>query len=207
MAMFDIYDKLNPNYIPNNTSEQHDEGYTKLSDVIPCELYDSKQNFLGYGWNFGEQFSITLSVDDVIKVSENSLIFENANEEPNELTPAYILGQKAYNTADARSWTFVGRTNSLYIWVEDEYVIYSTSGTKTIKIQRDLTDQHVELNILNFRREVVYTQLGETGDSDIVLNVDEDMLSILTPGLYYADIKICSDEETRVKSELIFIIS
>ena len=78
--MFDNYDKLNPDYIPNNTTTYLDTEYLTIDSEVPRPMYDIKNNFIGYTWDEGESFDFKMSVDDMITIRRNSLIYEKAGE-------------------------------------------------------------------------------------------------------------------------------
>lgn len=207
MGMFDNYHRLNPDYVPNNTTTYLDAEYLTIDSEVPRPMYDHKNNFIGYTWDEGEFFDFNLSVNDRIAVKENSLIFNNLGEGPDTHTVAEVEGQQAYNTVDAKSWTYVGKTNSLYIWIEDTELTYPVKGDKSITVNTDMTDKHIELGIYNFRWEKVYSQIGKIGNSDIVLQIDEEMSNILRPGVYYVTLKICSEETQTIKSRFMININ
>ena len=207
MGMFDTYDKLNPDYIPNNTTDYKDIYYLTIDSEIPRPMYDIKNNFLGYTWDKGEIFDFNISVDDMITVRENSIIYEHSGEQPDIYTVAEVEGQQAYNIVDCKSWTFSGKTENLYIWVEDTELTYPVNGDKSIMINTDMTDAHIQLDIYNFRWENIHTQNGEIGESDIVLHIDEEISKLLKPGVYYVTLKICSEETQFIKSRFMININ
>ena len=207
MKMFDNYDNLDPEYIPNNISKDTDTNYIILDNTLPRPIYDIKNNFIGYTWDEGEFFDLNISVNDKIKVKENSIIFNCPGEYPDTYTAAEIKGQQAYNTADGKSWTYVGKANDLHIWIEDIDLIYPINGDKIIEINTDMIDNHIELDIYNFRWEKIYSKTGETGKSNIVLQIDEEMSEILKPSVYYVIVKICSEETQYIKSRFMININ
>ena len=204
--MFEKYDSLNPNYIPNNTTDYEYNEYQKITSEIPIPLYDIKNNLIGYSWYRDEMFDFDMSVNDIITVRKNSLIYNKHGEHPDVYTVAEVEGQQAYNTVDARSWTFVGKTENLYIWVEDEELTYPVNGDKSVIINTAMSDSYIELNIYNFKEELIYTQKGETGESSIVLHIDKEMSKILKSGIYNLTLKICSPDRQFVKSKFIINI-
>lgn len=207
MGMFDKYDKLNPDYIPNNTTTYLGTEYLTIDSEVPRPMYDIKNNFIGYTWDEGEFFDFKLSVDDMITVRENSLIYDKPGEGPDLYTIAEMEGQQAYNVVDAKSWTFTGKAENLYIWIEDTELTYPTKGDKSIMINTDMTDAYIQMNIYNFRWENIYSQNGEIGESDIVLHIDNEMSETLKPGVYYVTLKICSEKEHFVKSRFMININ
>lgn len=207
MGMFDKYDNLNPDYIPDNTTTYLDKDYLTIDSDIPRPLYDLEGKFLGYSWDEGEVFEFKMSINDMITIRKNSLIYNKTGEQPDVYTKAEIEGQQAYNTVDAKSWTFTGKTENLYIWVEDTELTYPVNGDKSIMINTDMTNAYIQLDIYDFRWNNVYTQNGNIGKSDIVLNIDDEISKILKPGVYYVTLKICSEEEQFIKSRFIISIN
>lgn len=62
MSIFDRYDNLRPDYIPNNmfsnisTPDTHD-------NTPPRVMYDLKNRFIGYSWYKSEKFDFKISID------------------------------------------------------------------------------------------------------------------------------------------------
>lgn len=207
MSMFDTYDKLNPDYIPDNSTPTPTEEYLTINKVLPRPLYDVRNRFIGYNWNHGEYFDFTLSVNSMITVNNDSLIFEEKEAAPDTYTVGKYEGQKAYNVVDAKSWTYVGRTDSLYIWVEDTELSYPINGDKSIIIYRDMTDKYILVNIFNFRWEQVYCQQSEVNESSIRLTVDDELSKKLVSGIYYCTVKICSEDSCLLKDKFMISIN
>ena len=205
MGMFDTYDRLNPDYIPNNSSDDFIDDYINLDSTLPRPLYDARDRFIGYTWNKDESFDFTLSVNDMISVAKDSIIFDVTGQRPNNHTVAEREGQKAYNIVDAKSWTYIGRAESIYVWIEDDAVIYPIKGDKTITINKDMTDKYIQLDIFNFRWENIHSVKADEGQQIIVLKIDEELNKKLSSGIYYITLKICS--ETSVELNNKFMIS
>ena len=207
MGMFDTYDNLNPDYIPDNSTPTPLEKYITINPKLPKPLYNVKGTFLGYKWNHGEYFDFNISVNSIIKINSMSLIFEKSGEIPDNNTVGEFEGQKAYNIVDAKSWTFVGKTECIYMWVEDDELIYDINGDKCIEINTDMTNKYILLNIFNFRWESIYEQESKIGESSITINVNEEISKKLTPGIYYCTVKICSEDTCQIKNKfMIWII-
>lgn len=207
MGMFDRYDNLSSDYIPDNTTTYLDKEFLTIDSQIPRPMYDINNNFIGYSWDKGELFEFEVSVDDMITVRKNSLLFNNTGEAPDSYTVAETIGQQAYNTVDAKSWTFVGKTDNLYNWIEDDELLYPVNGDKSIIIHTDMTNKYIELSIFNFRQELVYSQQGVLNESSLMLKVDEELSKILNSGIYNVEVKICSDEMDFIKSRYLFSIN
>ena len=207
MGMFDKYDNLNPEYIPDNSSPKDIEDYISINKVLPRTLNDVRGRFIGYSWNYGEFFKFKISVDNMITIKEDSLVYDKTEEKPNESTVGKYEGQKAYNTVDGKSWTYVGKTDMLYIWVEDKELSYPIDGDTSIIIHRDMKDSYVLVEIFNFRWEPIYSQQSEIGESTIFIDVNEELSNKLQTGIYYCTVKICSEESCLLKDKFMISIN
>ena len=207
MSMFENYDNLNEDYIPDNTPYKSSNSFQTLDNTYPKPLYDKNDKFIGYTWNYGEYFTLNLSVNDRLTVSKDSIIFNNHNEKPETYTEAKSVGQKAYNVVDAKSWTFVGHASDVYVWIEDDCLIYPTDGNKVIYINRDMTNKYVQLNIFNFKWEPLLEFKSDIGQSQIQLKMDEAITEQLKPGTYYSTLKIVGEDECKLKDKFTIIIN
>lgn len=204
MSMFEKYDKLNPDYIPDNTSPRPMYTYETLDESIPKVAYNAKGFPIGYEWTHGDEFQLTLSANRNINVAEDSIVYSTKGESPQYSTEGHI-GQQAYNTIDCISWTCVGVSSGHYIWVKDDDFIYALQGTKNITLAPDMTDKSTTLIIYNFRWEPIYT-LAKTGSADICFKVDKDINEQLKPGVYYSILKITSDNSSEVVDKQLLIV-
>jgi len=105
MSMFDKYDNIDPNYIPNNTTPQQ-KPEVVIVDKEPFIAYNIKGNPIGLSWTHGAEFELPYTVKRTITVKEDAIIYNNVDECPTVDTVG-IVGQKAYNTAECISWTCV----------------------------------------------------------------------------------------------------
>ena len=205
--MFDRYNNLNPDYVPNNTTNYTTGEFATIGSEMPRPMYNLKGAIVGYTWNSEEKFDFNISIDDMITIKKNALIFEEHGAAPDTLTIGEVIGQQAYNVVDARSWTFVGKTNAQYIWVEDDELTYPTDGTKSIMIHTDMIGKHIEIDISDFRYQTVYSQVEAEGVSSTVLHVNDDLSNLLKSGIYHVSVKVCSDETTFVKNKFFISIA
>ena len=208
MGMFDKYENIIPDYIPDNTSPTLDDyTFTSIDSDLPRPLINWRGNKIGYTWNNGELFDFNLTVDDMIAIRRDSLVFDKSGEGPDAYTIGEHDGQQAYNTVDAKSWTFIGKSGDLYVWVEDEELLYPVDGEKSIIIHTDMNNKYVQLNIYDFRWQLVHSIKNEIGNPHITLKVDEDISKKLIPGVYYATLNICSDYSKFLKSKFMISIN
>lgn len=207
MGMFDNYDKLNPEYIPDNTSPTPSTSFITIDEVMPRPYYDIKNRLVGYTWNYGEYFKFSLSTDDMIAILNDSIVYNNVGEKPGNFTVGKRVGQQAYNTVDAKSWTYVGKADSLYIWVEDEELTYPTDGDKSIIIHSDMTNRYAQLNIYDFKWNELFEAKSEIGNSKVFIDINEETSEKLKPGIYYCTLKIVGEEDCRLKHKVTLIIN
>ena len=103
MSMFEKYDNIDPNYIPDNTSPRPTYDTEELTKE-PRIAYNIKGNPIGYSWTYGSEFKLKFSANQTFKVPFNSIVYDTANEKPDETTQG-VTGQQAFNTVDCKSWT------------------------------------------------------------------------------------------------------
>ena len=205
MGMFDTYDKLNPNYIPDNSTDKVEQ-YKCIKNELPYKAYDIKGRFVGYKWNYNDRFVFPISVNNTICVDEDALIYINRGEGPDTYTIGTHEGQKAYNTIDSKSWTYCGESDSIYLWVEDDFIIYPVKGEKEITLSTDMNERKIEVIIYNFRWNVVYKQVGDIGASTTYINIDNELNKVLIPGLYYMVINISGEDTSQMFSKYKIIV-
>ena len=204
MSMFDNYDKLSPNYIPNNSSSETNNEYLSIEQTLPRVVYNIKNNPIGLSWTYGERFELKFSAAKTIKVAENSLIYDISGAGPTNTTKG-ISSQQAYNTVDCKSWTCAGISGGFYIWVEDAEVEYLASGTKEITLIPDMQGKILELEIFNFRWDTIYNCKTE-GKVEIALPVDDTIDNVLKPGTYYCIIKLKDETRTMIQDKTMLIV-
>lgn len=207
MGMFERYDNLSPDYIPNNSALRIKGVYTTIENDLPRPLIDIRGNQIGYTWDSGELFNFHFTTKDKITIFKDSIIYEESGKSPDTSTYGKRLGQKAYNTVDAKSWTFIGETESFYIWVEDEELLYPINGNTELFVQCDMSGKYIEVNITDFRGENLLTITSDVGDTDLVMNVNEEFYSIFKSGVYYCKVSIINEDKTLRQTRDKFHIS
>ena len=207
MGMFDKYDNLNPDFIPDNTSPTPSTAFLTIDEMLPRPYRDIKGRLIGYTWNYGEHFKFSLSTDDMIVILNDSIVYNNVGEKPNNFTVGERVGQQAYNTVDAKSWTYVGKSNELYIWVEDDELTYPTDGDRSIIIHSDMTDKHPQLNIYDFKWNSLFEVSSNDGESKVYLDINEKTSEQLKPGVYYCTLKIVGKDSCRLKHKMVLVIN
>ena len=204
MGIFDNYENLNPDYIPDNSSEKPSDERRCLNEKLPRKTFNVKGNFVGYRWSYGDIFDLTFSVNKQIAVYSDSIVYDVSGAFPSTTTVGKI-SQQAYNIVDLKSWTCVGINEDVYIWVEDECVSYPVNGDKYIDFVPNMKNKTLKVELYNFRWESIKT-FTQTGQNEIVVSVDKDTSEELKPGVYYCLVKVQGDEDTAVKQKTMFII-
>ena len=203
MSMFDSYDKLPEDYIPDNIHTAT-TNYVELDTSIPRPVYNIKGELLGYSWMYGEVFEYPLSIDFSINVAEDAIIYDEQGMSP-DITTVGKAGQQAYNLTDCCSWTCTGiDQDEHYLWVKDEWLIYPENGIKEITFTPDLTSKSLVLTVLNFRWENIYSQTFE-GVSEAILSVNEDLNKVMLPATYTIQLSLLSDTGRNIVDKQIRI--
>lgn len=208
MSMFSSYENLPSNYIPNNSSPKEEKQTLRVEKTLPRVAKNVYGTPIGLSWNYGDRFDLKLSLKQKIKVNKDSIIYNKTGETPSTSTCG-VAGKQAYNTRDCKSWTCVGFNDGLFLWIEDDNIIYSSDGTKEIELNPDFSNKNLICEIYNFRWELI-ANYSATGANDISIPVDDDIDKILKPGVYYCLLRSKEGEKentlTRVFRKLMLIV-
>lgn len=197
-SMFDKYLNIDPNYIPNNMDckrPQREIPYNKDNLVA---IIDRFNHIWGYTWSWKDTVSIPITANKTINVPDNSIIVYNSGEYPTSETEGQI-GQKYYNVPDIESWTCKNITvdseenTTEYDWVQDDQLKYVENSNTKITIEPNIEGKHLEVEILNFRRELLYSKSFDEGVASSDLDIDLDMSKDMVPGIYFIRIRLVSD--------------
>ena len=205
MGMFDNYDNLHEDYVPDNRHSNSDRTMEKIDTSKVHKVYNAKGNFVGVSWHRGETVDLEFPLCDRVFVDSDAIIYEGADECPTPLTIGHS-GQKAYNVVDKKSWTCVGISNQHYIWTLDAELLVPADGTKEIIFPRDWTDKSVIFNIYNFRWEEVFAQTVEAADN-VVLPIGAELSESLYEGSYYCVVKLQKEGSSEVITKLMLIVN
>jgi len=143
MQLFDNFDNIPQNYIPNNMFPRIPEIMVALdNDTVKPLFRDGRQ--VGYKWNWGDVIKLPIKNEIHIKVPNGSLTTNTPDEVPTTETVGDFIGQKFYNFKDFRSWTLkeileeeiqpyyegeeqetTGEVVYTYVWEEDPMFTYS----------------------------------------------------------------------------------
>lgn len=205
-SMFESYDNLSSDYIPDNSSSIHDKQLLQLSTEVPRKVYDIKNRFIGYACTAGDTFVLSITVNTTISIDEDSIIYTQKGEYPTETTTASHIGQRAYNIVDCKSWVYFGKINSLYVWAEDDSLTYPSDGNVKITLNRDMSNKNLQLDIFNFRWEHIHSfVVNNTPDIDLVL--DKELSDKLPASVYYCVIKITDEDSSQTIDKFMLIVN
>ena len=201
--MFENYDN------PFPATQEEGEVRYKYSDIPPFPIYNARGQLKGYFWNYGDTLQFSFSPYKVIKVEEDSLIFDRYDEFPSS-SDIGIPGQKAYNTESAKSWTCVGPLGLDEVeWEEDKFLSYPEDGTKEISIRLGANDSNRMLvEVFNFRWEKFHSfeTTGNDITNSITIDIDKELSSKFVPGIYYFIFKTISDLNSEVVNKVLFLV-
>lgn len=203
--MFTNYEDLSSVYVPNN--ERAELENNKVIDLsLPKKEYDNSGKFIGYSWNYGETLTIPYSVNKVIYVEEDALVYDISGVSPS-ISTIGTFGQKAYNTVDRKSWVCKTLDSSKYIWEEQDKFTYPENGKKPVSIKfiQDTSDKFIEFSINNFRREKIYSTTIPCAQ-EVPLVIDSDLSNKLISGIYYCTVAILSASDKYIDGEFIILI-
>lgn len=196
MSMFLNYHNISDNYKPNNLICTFPVGksYTKLDPVQaskPYEEYDSKGNLIGYFWHYGETLNLEFNIDGEITVEDGALILTSKGSIPSPLDGA--LMQRAYNTADKRSWTCTDIVDNTFVWTEDAEFTYDESGKSVYVTAADyMKDKQVDVTLYNFRMEPIHSETFD-GNTKIIFPITTELSKKLVKGIYYCSLTVFND--------------
>ena len=200
MNMFTNYQNIANNYVPNNLvcSFPGGKSYTKLDPVKaskPYEEYNTKGELIGYSWYQGETLNLEFNIDGEIVVESNAIIYAAIGEAPTVTTEG-VVGQRAYNVVDLKSWTCEAVVPEQgYVWVEDDVFDHDRpDATKSVYVSASdyLADKNIELQLLNFRFEPIHTEQFK-GTSRIIFTIDKELSAKIVKGVYYCSLTVVSD--------------
>lgn len=205
MSMFDTYDNTNAKYIPNNISKNPAKDYEVIDNSLPRKLYDIKNRFIGYCWDFGDEFDFVVSVNDKIKVRRDSIVFNEEGKEPTTATVGY-KGLQAYNTIDNKSWTCIGLIDGFYVWVPDDNVTYAVDGTTELEMIRDTKGKTVRVDFYDFRWEHIKS-FENSSCNAISCRIDKDIYELMKSGVYYCTVKVLGIDECDLIDKFEIVIN
>ena len=195
MGMFDNYENIPSDYVPNNMYP-HIIPETLSIETDNVELETNLAGKQNYVWDFGNSFVLKFDTKVNISVEDDAIIFDEIGEYPTDETEG-VIGQKAYNTRDIKAWQLTSITVEdndnediyHYIWSELDDFVY-TEGGKDITLSMDLSDKTVNIVFLNWRNEEFYTEEIVPVDNLLIFDMTADKSLTFIKGIYYLHIMI-----------------
>ena len=211
MQLFDNFDNIPQNYIPNNMFPRIPEIMVALdNDTVKPLFRDGRQ--VGYKWNWGDAIKLPIKNEIHIKVPNGSLTTNTHDEVPTTETVGDFIGQKFYNFKDFRSWTlreilkeeiqpyYEGEEQEIsdevsdevvytYVWEEDPMFTYSKNIGQdyTLPLPWNEHDQIV-VQLFNFRKECIREDIYY--EPDIVWELTPDESLKIVAGIYFLNVHI-----------------
>ncbi len=201
MGMFDNYINQDTNYIPDNMHDRLADSEIVMKYSSLAEEHDETGKLIDYKWDYGNSNNFYFTVNRVIHVPEDALLYDEVGREPRATTVGKI-GQKCYNVTDIRSWTCTeirtGRTQNgvetSYIWVVDDGLVYDENDPKEVTLTPNMTDKMLVITFTDWRRETVFTRIFEGANSAVVCITDDVSKDLFIRGLYTCTVAIVSDD-------------
>lgn len=185
MSMFDNYENLREDYIPNNTEVPKLPLRKVIHHSFPIKEKNIVGKFVGCSFNYGDTLPLEFYFNPTVLVEENAIILES-NSEPSSTTEG-LLGQRAYNGNTMREWVCETLDQSTYSWREEKEFTIPTCGTKELTVKPFGNNNQwtkAEVVISNFRREKILS--FSTEDGTAIIESNSVKISI-TDGAYKSD--------------------
>lgn len=204
--MFDNYNNLSTSYIPNNQKITDTFNRIEFNNKEPRKEFSNDGLFMGYSWNYGDTVEIPYSIYKTVPVEDNAIIYYESGKGPSKDTIG-LLNQKAYNIVDLKLWICKTLDQSIYNWVEQDKFTYPAHGKKMVTLNSDInmSDKSIEVNICNFRKEVIYTETF-SGQTTVKVNIDKDLSKKLLKGIYYITFSIVGEDYKNLDESLFILI-
>lgn len=198
MGMFDNYDNLSPDYIPDNSSYKVTATVKTYDNGNPKSAYNIKGEFVGFSVNEGDTYKLDLGIKYEIMVEADAIHFIRTGECPSSDTKGYV-GRKAYNTIDIESYTCNEVIHNIdgtveYVWSKDNKFTYPSIGELPLCFYPYSRYDELEVSILNFRNETIKTILLNSTQEELI--VDKEISDLLSQGIYKIKV-VAQDEENK----------
>lgn len=216
---FRSYEELPESYKPDNRIKVIPQQLREYIDKPPYKDYDIKGNFIAYWWNYGDTLSLPFTINKEHYVEEDAILYTNVSgasyvdplivpgEHPTTDTQGYV-GQRAYNVMTGQSWTYTGILNGDFVWVEDTVKKFPVKSSRTVLFidnEWDVSDFNLKFEILDFRRQVLYTT-ETNGANNIQFPIDKELSQKLLKDTYICHFTLYDDDEVYLETEYNVIV-
>lgn len=205
-SMFSKYFDIDPDYVPNNMDCKKPQKERSYNEDSLIAIIDRFNHIWGFTWSWKDTVSIPITVNKNLNVPDDSIIVNTPYEVPTYQTEGKV-GQKYYNVPDIRSWTCksveVEYPTQLkaYTWIEDDYLKYIDHSNTEITIEPNIAGKHLEAEILNFRKEIIYSQVFDDGDNFSYMDIGLDLSNKLVPGIYFIRVRLVGEDYSSFVDE------
>lgn len=188
--MFSNY-KYSDSGMKYNLTSEFPPVYKDINTQPPYRKFDKAGNLTSLWWSENDIFILEDTLDSNIFVESDARIYDTLEGHPDENTPGACC-QKAYNTMTWKCWTCCGKHLDKYDW-EEIPLVECENGTLRITLKRDIENKKIVSNILNFRREVLYSFEGD----NISFEINKDKQPLLVQGQYYLEEILESENDSQ----------
>lgn len=197
MSMFDNYNKDSEKSC--NITSSYFRNIEKVDVGSILYTRDTAGNLIKVSWNENDKFLFKDTINVNIIVDSSSKIYEVTTLGPTEKTEGDI-GQRAYNTVDWRCWICKGQKDEKYIWKETT-LYQDLDGNKIIPLQFPSYNTTITANILNFRRETIYT-FDFHNTTQVSIPIDKEKLPLLVQGQYFVELILSNEVDSQTLKTL-----
>jgi hypothetical protein len=195
--VFENYQNVPDNYIPNNLSKYFpkEEDLGKLVTVASNNLFEVRnieEDLVGFTWSEGDSVTIKFLLSGSIFVEEDSILYYNKGESPSSVLEGF-QGQRAYNILDLNSWTCDKLSDGRLTWVQDISFTFPNSGKRLeLDLSSYIEGKSLQFIIYNFRHEPIFTKTL-AGSSEVTIVIDKELSDKLVKGIYYCSLKLANN--------------
>lgn len=88
-------------------------------------------------------------------------------------------------------WWYYGNTFDLEFNIEGEYTFEET--LQWVPANDFMKGKMVTMNLYNFRREIIYTEVVKADSSKVIFPVNQELSNKLVRGIYYCSLNVSDD--------------
>lgn len=159
----------------------HNEDVSYLFSTNPCKVEIP----------LGNNYEIPIVMDNYILANEGDIIYYGPGEAPSTTTEA-VVGTKAYNVVDLKSWECDSTSNNIYNWSEDTVFTFPNDGELVIELpEAYYSTKLFNIYFYNFRYELLYSATQNAHKEsyfNITTEIAEQYFNF--KGLYYMQVDL-----------------
>lgn len=213
MGIFDNYQNINPNYIPNNINPPPNPCKPKLEPcrpIKPYEEYNAEGKLVGYYWYYGDTINLEFNVDGEVTIIDG----EEAISALDFLIGKYVIidiynfrgeivaTQKLYTTTILKRGSEI-KTGSVIngivynddaILSEDETIIQQS----TLKFGSKLANETIINNEKIDKEKVINSDIILYPGTKILFEIDKELSNKLVKGVYTCTLTLYNADDSFV---------